>query len=573
MPPTNGHGPKRAILYARVSTDEQARSGYSLAQQLEALRAHAEREGYEVLEEVQDAGQSGASLERPGMDRVRDLVAAGGVSVVLAQDRDRFAREPAYHYLLRREFEEHGTQIRALNDRGDDSPEGDLTDGILDQLAKYERAKMAERSRRGKLRKAREGKVIAGRMARYGSANYGFALNDARDGLIVDEEKMAIVRLIFRMVGVEGQPINAAKRTLDTAGVPTATGKPRWSVSTLRDIISNDVYRPHSFEEIEPLISPEVATRLDPQQDYGLWKWGTTRHIRSQVSEVGPDGTRVYRTQHKSMVRPEEEWVYVPVPDSGVPREWVDSARDAIRDNRRDSNAGRRFWELSGGLLRCGECGRAMHPHTTTARTNKRFFYYCCKAKYKKGAHFCMASRTHRAEKLEAQVWGEVRSYLEEPKRLRADLDRTIELERGGFRGVPDQEMKLWAEKLAEADAKRVRFQHAYAEGIIGLDDLKARLAELDDTRITAEQEIAILEGRLEHVRSLEQDRDAVLADLEALAPKVLDCLKPEERQRFYKMLRLRVRLWSDRSVEITGAFPEPLKVGAEFCTLNGSRS
>jgi site-specific DNA recombinase len=118
MPSTNGHGPKRAILYARVSTDEQARSGYSLAQQLEALREYANREGYEILEEVADPGQSGASLERPGMDRVRDLIAGGGVSVVLAQDRDRFAREPAYHYLLKREFEEYGTKIRALNDRG-----------------------------------------------------------------------------------------------------------------------------------------------------------------------------------------------------------------------------------------------------------------------------------------------------------------------------------------------------------------------------------------------------------------------------------------------------------------------
>src|SRR5919206_1079377 len=136
MPSINGHGPKRAILHARVSTDEQARSGYSLAQQLEALREYAAREGYEVLEEVQDPGQSGASLERPGIDRVRDLVAAGGVSLALAQDRDRFAREPAYLYLFRREFEEHGTKLRALNDRGDDSPEGELTDGVLDQLAK-----------------------------------------------------------------------------------------------------------------------------------------------------------------------------------------------------------------------------------------------------------------------------------------------------------------------------------------------------------------------------------------------------------------------------------------------------
>src|SRR3954454_7060636 len=114
MPSTNGHGPQRTILYARVSTEEQARSGYSLAQQIEALRAYATREGYEILEEVTDPGQSGASLERPGMDQVRDLVAAGDVSVVLAQDRDRFAREPAYHYLLKREFEEHGSMLRAL---------------------------------------------------------------------------------------------------------------------------------------------------------------------------------------------------------------------------------------------------------------------------------------------------------------------------------------------------------------------------------------------------------------------------------------------------------------------------
>ena len=131
MPSTNGHGPKRAILYARVSTDEQARSGYSLAQQIEALRNYATHEGYEILDEVTDPGQSGASLERPGMDRVRDLVIAGDVSVVLAQDRDRFSREPAYTYLLKREFEEYGCKMRTLNDRGDDSPEGELMDGVL----------------------------------------------------------------------------------------------------------------------------------------------------------------------------------------------------------------------------------------------------------------------------------------------------------------------------------------------------------------------------------------------------------------------------------------------------------
>src|ERR687885_357232 len=201
MPSTNGHVRKLAIPYARVSTEEQARSGYSLAQQLEACRAWCAREGYEILEEVTDAGQSGASLQRPGMDRVRNIVARVGSDeavelVVLAQDRDRFAREPAYLYLLREEFAEHGCKLRSLNDRGDDSPEGELTDGILDQLAKYERAKITERSRRGKLRKAREGKIVAGH-----TPNYGYKYNDARDGYVVDEEKMRVVRRIFEMIG------------------------------------------------------------------------------------------------------------------------------------------------------------------------------------------------------------------------------------------------------------------------------------------------------------------------------------------------------------------------------------
>jgi site-specific DNA recombinase len=146
------------------------------------------------------------------MGRVRDLASAGGIRVVLTQDRDRFACEPAYHYLLKREFAEHGCRPKALNDRGDDSPEGELTDGILDQLAKYERAKTSERTRRGKMRKARQGKIIAGR------PNYGFAFNGARDGYDVDEETMPVVRRIFRMAGVEGRSVIGIKRALDAEG-------------------------------------------------------------------------------------------------------------------------------------------------------------------------------------------------------------------------------------------------------------------------------------------------------------------------------------------------------------------
>jgi site-specific DNA recombinase len=321
MPSPNGHGPKRAILYARVSTDEQARSGYSLAQQLEALREYAAREGLQILEEVSDPGQSGASLERPGMDRVRDLVAAGGISVVLAQDRDRFAREPAYHYLLRREFEEYGTKIRALNDRGDDSPEGELTDGILDQLAKFERAKTAERTRRGRLRKAREGKVVAGR-----SPRYGFKLNASRDGYEVDEEKMRVVRRIFREVA-EGTTFLAIAHVLEREGVPTPRGARFWDRGFFRKVVLDDVYRPHTFEEVAAVVSPEVAARLNPEKLYGLWWFNRRRMTSRPVSEVSQNGRR-YGRKYTSYTKPKEEWIAVPVPESSISREMVEVARE-----------------------------------------------------------------------------------------------------------------------------------------------------------------------------------------------------------------------------------------------------
>src|SRR5215218_9139642 len=267
------HDPRKAILYARVSTDEQARSGYSLAQQIEALRDYAAREGYGVLEEVTDPGQSGASLERPGMDRVRDLVAASGVSVVLAQDRDRFSREPAYTYLLKREFEEHGCKMRALNDQGDDSPEGELMDGVFDQFAKFERAKTAERTRKGKLQKARKGKLV-----RSSRAHYGFEYDETGERYVVNEEEMAVVRRIFRLVS-SGSSLYGVKRSLELDDVPPPgnghkAGGRFWYTNFLQTVVKDDVYKPHASDEIaglvdEGLLAEEVAASLDESSSYG----------------------------------------------------------------------------------------------------------------------------------------------------------------------------------------------------------------------------------------------------------------------------------------------------------------
>ena len=567
MPSANGHGPKRAILYARVSTDEQARSGYSLAQQLEALREYAAREGYEVIEAISDPGHSGASLERPGMDRVRDLVDEGGVSVVLAQDRDRFAREPAYHYLLRLEFGEQGVKLTALNDHGDDSPEGQLTDGILDQLAKYERAKMAERTRRGKLRKAREGKIIPSP-----TPDYGFGYNEARDNYVVNEETMGVVRRIFRMVGAEGHSLNGVKKTFDREGVPTPRNSRYWGNTFIQRVITDDVYKPHTFEEVSALVSPEVASRLDPDKSYGLWWFNRRRRTEKQVSEISSDGRRRYARRSTITQKPKEEWVAIPVPDAGIPREWVDRAREAISDNAKFSRAGGRFWELS-GIMKCAECDRGMLGNSpTNGSREKVHHYYRCRTRHLEGKGACSMSKNIRAGKVEHAVWSFVAGLLLNPEALREGLDEMVEQERAANHGDPEKGAAVWLDRLAEADRKRANFQDMAAEGLITFDELGSKLAALEETRKTARRELAALEGRAERLRALERDRDALLEGYAELMPEALEALEPEERHRVYNMLRLRVQAFPDGTFEVSGVFREELLVCNDSTTRSRSR-
>ena len=102
----------------------------------------------------------------------------------------------------------------------------------------------------------------------------------------------------------------------------------------IREIVLNDVYKPHTFEEIGELVSPEVAERLGPQKRYDVWWFNSGRRTRTQVAERGPDGGS-YRQRQKVRLKPHDEWIAVPVPDASVPRELVEAAREAIKDDHR----------------------------------------------------------------------------------------------------------------------------------------------------------------------------------------------------------------------------------------------
>lgn len=335
----------KAALYCRVSTEEQASSGFSLRQQLEALRRYCKDHDIEVVGEFQDTS-SGANLDRPGLDALRDRISLGGVELVLCQDRDRISREPAHVYILREELLEYGTTLRSLNDRGDDSPEGALHDGILDQLAKFERAKTAERTRRGRMRKAQEGKIVG-----TGKAPYGFYYAD--DHYHVDPDRMPFVHEIFEMVA-DGHTICEVARHLRRNGTPSPRGADgRWGRTTIRNIILSDTY-------------------------LGTFWWGKEKRTTTTVSVV-ENGVRTYKKKVKRKERPREEWTAIPVPDSGIPPETIYRARSMVENNTWNVSPNpARTWELSGGIGLCGQCGSRLKTYSTSNAAKTKYFYYLC---------------------------------------------------------------------------------------------------------------------------------------------------------------------------------------------------
>ena len=245
----------------------------------------------------------------------------------------------------------------------------------------------------------------------------------------------------------------------------------------------------------------------------------------------------------------------IPVPDSGIPREWVDHARVAIVDNCRPSSAGLRFWELSGGILRCGSCGRAMQTMSIPS-TGKVHHYYRCPRRVTDGKAGCENGKTQRADHAEPLVWEEISTLLKDPERLRVGLEAMIERKRSLLRDNPEREAAVWLKQLDVFTSKRAAYQDQQAAGLMTLDELAAKLSELEDAHLTAEQELTKLRGAQEEIEALEDDASTLLASYESAAPEDLDALAPEERHHVYRLMRLEVSSHPDGSLEARGDVP-----------------
>jgi site-specific DNA recombinase len=286
-------------LYARVSTERQQERG-TVTSQLEALRAAAEADGHEIVEEFIDDGYSGARLDRPALDRLRDAAEAGVLDGVICLCADRLARAYAYQVLILEELARFDVTVRFLEGPVlNQDPGSTLLVQMQGVIAEYERAKIAERYRRGKLYRARAGEIP------FWKTSYAHRRVVPDDGgparIEIVEPEAEIVREIFRDYVQGNSSVRQIALDLHERGVPSPTGKPIWGTSTIGRLLHNEAY---------------VGT--------------VYYNRRESLPGNGPRGARNRKTRHRE--RPREEWIAIPVP-AIIDRDTFDRVKQIGHDN------------------------------------------------------------------------------------------------------------------------------------------------------------------------------------------------------------------------------------------------
>jgi site-specific DNA recombinase len=496
-----------AAIYARVSSDRQ-REQDTITSQTAALKVYADAHEYTVPPEwvFEDDGYSGSTLVRPGLEAVRDLVAAGQIAAVLVYAPDRLSRKYAYQILLAEEFARQGVRVVYLNAPPANTPEEHLLLQVQGMIAEYERAQLLERTRRGKRHKARCGSLNAMSAAPYG---YRYVRKTEHTDAYyeVDEVQAAVVRHIFSAYCQEGLSMYAITRRLTAQQAPTRNGG-TWDPATIRKLLRNPAYIGKAA--------------------YGKFAPSTRQRITRRVRLAG----RLPLRDQSRRERPREEWVEIPVPPL-ISEETFELAQAQLAHNRRFARRHTKEPSLLQGLLVCGQCGYAIH--------RKRGVYRCWgrDAWRRRPKAVCTAPVT-RQDHLDALIWGEVIRLLEDPTLVEAELARRREAARDAdpTRQRFDDLLRQQTRVATAID----RLVTAYQQELVTLEDLRARMPALrtQQRTIAAERE-AIETATTDEARYLRLSE--TLADFRTKLRARADALDITERQKIVRLLIREIRI------------------------------
>ncbi|BDG59731.1 recombinase family protein [Caldinitratiruptor microaerophilus] len=497
----------RCAIYARVSSDESAERGHSIAFQLEECRRHAERLGATETREYLDEAVSGAVLERPGLQALLEAVRQREFNLVVVWDPDRLARNLAHQLLITEQIERY-SRLTFVKFDMTGTPEGQLFYQLRGAVAQYEREKIRERMMAGKRQKAKAGRLP------YRVDPYGYRYDPATSSISVIPEEAEVVRRIFREYVELGRGLNGIAHGLARDGVPSRRGG-NWHRQIVRQIVMNPVY-----------MGVYYANRRD-MTGVGL-------------NRYRPPGEKVWARE-----RPREEWIPVPVPAIIDPDTWYRAQELMARAKQLWSRHREQY--LLSGLVRCSVCGNTMTGANRKHWGKYRRTYTCRKSFA--GARHPGCGQEISADRLEARVWAEVEAWLHDPDLLVATIDApdTESLER---------ELAEVEQALARTEAAQKHILLVLERQLANPDDALDSLNRLKErqTHLLAKRDTlrAQLAGRL---RSTEEERRALAAALQHYLRRLQEDPSMETRQQIVRQLVVGVEV-SETRITVRARLP-----------------
>lgn len=507
----------RIAIYVRVSTQRQAQT-QTIDQQLERLRRVATDRQWALPDDhiFRDDGYSGASLRRPGLDKLRDLAALAKLDRILITDPDRLARNYVHQVLLLEELQRHGAQVEFADRPLSNDPQDQLLLQIRGAVAEYERTLIAERTRRGRLHKLQTGQMLPWTRPPYG---YRADPDRPRDpgGVRTDPTEAAVVADLFRWYADEGRSLMAATQRLHDLGVRSPSGKQRWGTPSVRGILSNPTYTGTIYGN---------RTRLRP-----------ARIRRSATHPIG-------RPRDSQVPVPPDQWIAVATIPAIVTRELFDRVQAKIAQNRTFAARNNTTTPyLLRALVSCGSCQLACSARRTMPAGRS---YYICTGKnlqVRQRLNCYCSSKFIPAGALDELVWSDLVDLLQHPERVARALRRV-----SGEGGLP-QELQARRENLRRGRSSLARqierLTEAYLSEVLALGEYQRRRGELERRDEALAQQEQALVG--ETSRALELG--AAMNCAEAFAKRVragLDTATFERKRQLVELLIDRVVVTGD---------------------------
>jgi site-specific DNA recombinase len=509
---------RTAAIYVRVSSDRQKEQG-TIASQRAALLEYAQGQELTVPPEwiFEDDGYSGAVLTRPGLERLRDVVVEGQVEVVLVYAPDRLSRKYAYQVLLIEEFSRLGVQTRFVKAPSAETPEERLLLQFQGMIAEYERALIAERTRRGKRYRAKAGSVSVLSVAPYGY-RYVKKTEQSAGYFAVQESQAQWVREMFELYTQQRWSVGAIGRHLNEQHLASPAGKSVWNDTTILGMLRNPAYQ-------------------------GQAAYGKTQNCPSQKRTRAARQRGGYGRRPSKKRVDQSQWIEVAVPALISPETFA-LAQERLAENRRLSLRNTKIPSLLQGLLVCEQCGYGLYRSASGSAGRRNHYYRCMGAdRYRHSSGPVCSCRMIRVDYLDELVWQQLLELLRRPEMIRAELERRRQ---ENLNSSPVQLRKEQLEReLSRSRQQMDKLLDAYQEGLLTLDELRQRAPELKRKLAALEKELQSLSLRaLEDQRwtELNQSLDTFLARLNQTVEK----LDTQERQKIVRLLVKQVDVGKD---------------------------